>query len=446
MSAKDCLVLQLAREKLKKAEQAMADHKRNAKGGGAVWRGTWDNGHWVGSNSTDLNKQYTTLYIKVQKAQEEVEQALNIVDPYRRDLDSTIERLKQQCKRGSISLDPLFDRLVMVISRETGYTNKEDPNSPTVCKCTHCLQGREVRCDCVPDEIGFLSLSATNEERLKNKRVCFIGESYSMTGPNWGKPIRGPIKPVYHLHINRKWVKEGKNLFQQCEHYHKRPSGLVDEPKEIVPCDCIKREGFLNVNPDVPRIKNAYYTINSDLPITISRNYKITGVSTQGTDTFGFECRHYIEIDGCTPGDFSEQCDCQANGELSEKLKKFDSRGFVAKKFYNATLNAMSKITISRETRGLIPHPQGHSCLHTREDGGNMECDCIPLFNERTVENFEEVVYELSDAMKKRQAAGRVILVDDGKLTIGGFFKNVFFPDSKKATATPYDDDKYVVC
>jgi hypothetical protein len=52
--------------------------------------------------------------------------------------------------------------------------------------------------------------------------------------------------------------------------------------------------------------------------------------------------------------------------------------------------------------------------------------------------------------MKKRQAAGRVILVDDGKLTIGGFFKNVFFSSSSSSTiaeakATPYDDDKYVV-
>jgi len=131
-------------------------------------------------------------------------------------------------------------------------------------------------------------------------------------------------------------------------------------------------------------------------------------------------------------------------------LKKFDSRGLVEKKFYGENLNAMAKITISRETRGLIPHPQGHSCRHEREDGGSMKCDCIPLFNKHTVEKFEDVVYELSEDMKKRQAAGRVSLADDGKLQVGGFFKHVFYPSSSDTRsynqkATPYDDDKYVV-
>jgi len=457
MSAEDRLVLQSAREELKQAAQAMASHKRNAKGSGAEWRGTWDNGHWSGSNSTDLNKKYTTLYIKVQKAQEKVEQALNKADPYRRDLDSTIERLKEQRKResgskGNALFNPLFDRLVMVIHRKMEYTNKEDTSSPMVCECTHYFQGRKVPCDCVPDEIGFLSLSDTNEERLKNKRVCFIGDYYYTTGPTWGKPVRGPVQAgIYILRIKRTWFKEGSRIYQKCSHYHRRPSGLIDEPKEIVPCDCIKNKFLYYVNPGNIYVKNGYYTIDSNLPITILRQYKPIGVSCRGTDTFGFvECRHYTNIEGCTPKDVSEQCDCSADGELSEKLKKFDSRGLVEKKFCGTKLNAMSKISISRETRGLIPHPQGHSCRHTREDGGNMECDCIPQFNIHTVDKFEDVIYELSEDMKKRQAAGRVILVDDGKLTIGGFFKNVFFPSSSSSTiaeakATPYDDDKYVV-
>jgi predicted neutral ceramidase superfamily lipid hydrolase len=78
-----------------------------------------------------------------------------------------------------------------------------------------------------------------------------------------------------------------------------------------------------------------------------------------------------------------------------------------------------------------------------------MDYDCIPLFNKYDVEKIEDVVYELSDDMKKRQAAGRVILVDDGKLQIGGFFRHVFFPSSGVGSytqkATPYDDDKYVI-
>ena len=456
MSAEDRLVLQLAREELKRAEDAMSAHKRNAKGSGAEWRGTLDNGHWFGSNSMDLNKLYAKLYNKVQTTKEKVEQAMNKVDPYRRDLDSTIERLKEQRKRESNSQDnalfnPQFDLLVMVIHRNLEYTNKEDKSSPIVCECTHYFQGRKVPCDCVVDEIGFLSLSDTNEERLKNNRVCFIGDSYSMTGSNWGKPLRGSVKPgIYILRIKRTWVKEGKTIDQKCEHYHRRPSGLIDEPKDIVPCDCIKKKSFYDVNPDNIYVKNGYYTIDSNLPMTILRQYKPIGVSCQGSDIFKFECRHYIHIEGCAPEDFSELCDCQATGELSGKLNKFDSCGFVEKKFCGEKLNAMSKISICRQTRGLIPHPQGHSCRHTREDSGIMECDCIPLFNIHAVDKFEDVVYELSEDMKKRQAAGRVILVDDGKLTIGGFFTGVFFPSSSLSTiaekkATPYDDDKYVV-
>jgi len=453
--------LQRAREELKKAEKAMADHKRNARGGGAEWRGSWDNGHWCGHNSTDLNKIYTNLYIKLGKANENIEKALYKVDPYRRDLDSTIERLKEQRKRtydydskDTAHFDPLFDRLVMVIQRKMDYAAKAGKYEESLCICTHYFQGLIVPCDCVADELGFLSLSDANEELLKNKRVCFIGNEHNITGSNWGKPVRGPVKlgkpGKGYLRIERKWVKEGKNLFQRCEHYHQRPSGWIHEPRDMVPCDCIKREGFLYVNPENIWVKNAYYILESHLPITISRQYKITGVTHQGSDTLGFECNHYTRIEGCSPGDFSEQCDCQATGELSEKMKKFDSRGLVEKNFYGKKLNAMSKITISRETRGLIPHPQGHSCRHEREDGGSMGCDCIPLFNKHTVEKFEDVVYELSEDMKKRQAAGRVILADDGKLQIGGFFRHAFFPSLSSNTiaiekATPYDDDKYVV-
>lgn len=444
--------LQRAREELKKAEQAMAAHKRNAQGGGAEWCGSWANGHWRGHNSNDLNKMYTNLYIKVQKANEKVELALNKVDPYRRDLDSIIDRLKEQRKTAGdkANFDPLCDLLVMVICRKMDNTAKAGgagKYEESLCICTHYFQGRKVPCDCVADELGFLSLSDANEERLKNKRVCFVGDNHSMSGPNWGKPVRGPVKPGKgYLRIERRWVKEGKNLFEKCEHY----TNLRIESREMVSCDCIKREGFLDVNPDNIWIKNQYYMVESQKPITISRQYKVTGVSHQGSDTLGFECNHYTRIEGCTSGDFSEQCDCQATGELSEKLKKFDSRGLVEKNFYGKKLNAMSKITITRETRGLIPHPQGHSCRHERDDGGSMECDCIPLFNKFTVEKLEDMVYELSEDMKKRHAAGRVILANDGKLQIGGFFKHVFFPSSGVGSytqkATPYDDDKYVVC
>ena len=261
-----------------------------------------------------------------------------------------------------------------------------------------------------------------------------------------GKPVRGPVKPGKgHLYIKRKWVKEGKNLSEKCIHYFQHQ----DEPQDIVPCDCIKREGLLDVNPENIWIKNSYCLVDSKLPITISRQYEITGVSYQGSDNLGFKCTHYTNIEGCVPGDFCEQCDCYATGELSEKLKKFDARGLVEKRFFGEKFNAMSKITISRVTRGLIPHPEGHSCLHERDDGGSMECDCIPTFNKFTVEKLEDVVYELSEDMKKRQAAGRVILVDDGKLQIGGFFMHVLLPssgvDSYTQKATPYDDDKYVI-
>jgi hypothetical protein len=441
--------LQRAREELKKAEQAMAAHKRNAQGGGAEWRGTWDNGHWRGHNSTDLNKMYTNLYIKVQTATNNVEQALYKVDPYRHDLDSTIDRLKEQRKTAGDKaiFDPLLDRLVLVIQRKMDYTTNAGPYEESLCICTHYFQGRKVPCDCMADELGFLSLSDANEERLKNKRVCFVGKKHIITGPNWGKPVRGPVKPGKGLLcIERTWVKEEKNLVQRCEHYHKLSS---HDLREMVPCDCIKRKGLFDVNPENIWVKNSYYMIYSNLPITISRQYKITGVSHQGSDTLGFDCNHYIRIEGCAPGDFCEQCDCYATGELSEKLKKFDAIGLVEKRFFGEKFNAMSKITISRETRGLIPHPQGHSCRHERDDGGSMECDCIPLFNKHTVEKLEDVVYELSEDMKKRQAAGRVTLADDGKLQIGGFFRHVFFPSSGVGSytpkATPYDDDKYVI-
>jgi hypothetical protein len=454
MSGASRVELQRARDELKKAEQAMAAHKRNIQAGGAEWRGTWDNGHWCGHNSTELNRIYTNLYNKVQAATHKIEQALYKVDPYRRDLDSTIDRMKEQRKTAGCKahFNSLFDQLVVVIQRKMDYKANAGPYEESLCICTHYFQGRIVPCDCIADELGFLSLSDANEERLKNKRVCFVGDQHNYTGPNWGKPVRGPMKPGKgRLHIERKWVKEGKNLFQRCEHYHQRPSGWIHEPRDMVPCDCIKRDGLLDVNPENLWVKNAYYRIDSKLPITISRQYKITGVSHQGSDTLGFECNHYTYIEGCPPSEFSEQCDCQATGELSEKLKKFDSRGLVEKRFYGKKLNAMSKITISRETCGLIPHPQGHSCRHERADGGSMECDCIPLFNKYDVEKIEDVVYELSDDMKKRHAAGRVILADDGKLQIGGFFKYVFFPSSSLGSnthtqkATPYDDDKYVV-
>jgi hypothetical protein len=446
--------LHRTREELKKAEKAMADHKRNAHGGGAEWCGTWDKGHWRGHNSADLNKIYTTLYIKVEKALENVEKALYKVDPFRRDLDSTIEHLKEQRKNASDSKDnacfhPLLDRLVMVIQRKRDYEAKAGKYHECLCKCTHYFQSGIVPCDCVADKIGFLSLSDVNEERLKNKRLCFIGDYYSLSGSNYGKPVRGPVKPCNGiLHIDRKWVKVGTNIVQRCEHYHLPYSGLIHEPREMVPCDCIKKQRFLNENPENIWIKNAYYILESDLPITILREYNITGVSYQGSDTLGFECNHYTQIEGCTTGDFNEQCDCQATGELSEKMKKFDSLGLVQKKFDGKHLNAMSKITITRETRGLIPHPQGHICRHEREDGGIMECDCILLFNKHAVEKFEDVMYELSDDMKRRQAAGRVILADCGKLQVGGFFKHVFFPgliSGKIERAKPYDDDKYVV-
>lgn len=445
--------LQRAREELNNAEQAMTAHKRNSKGSGAEWCGTWNNGHWCGYNSAALNKQYRALYIKVEKARENVDKVLCKIDPYRRDLDSTIERLKEQRKRAynydskdAANFDPLLDRLVMVIQRKIDYTSKAGKYEESLCICTHYFQSCKVPCDCVADELGFLTLSDANEELLKNKRICFVGNEYCTTELNWGKPVRGPIKPGKgYLRIERKWVKEGKNLFQRCEHYHQRPSGWVHEPQDMVPCDCIKRQGFLNVNPENIWVKNDYYMIESHRPITISRTYTITGVSYQGSDTMGFECNHYTRIEGCTPSDFSKQCDCQATGELSEKLKKFDAHGLVDKKFSDEKLNAMSKITITRETRGLIPHPRGHNCRHEREDGVSMNCDCIPLFNKHTVEKFEDVEYELSDDMKTRQAIGRVILAYDGKLQIGGFFKHAFFP-SGSSKETPNDDDKYVVC
>jgi len=447
--------LQRAREELKKAEQAMAEHKRNAQGGGAEWRETWDNGnlrgHWCGHNSVDLNKIYNNLYIKVQKANEKVEQALNKAYPYRHDLDPIIDRMKEQRKTAGCKahFNPIFDMLVMVIQREMNYKAKAanaGKCEESLCICTHYFQSRKVPCDCIADEIGFLSLSDANEERLKNKRVCFVGNKHNISGPNLGKPVRGPVKPGKgHLYIERKWVKEGKNLSEKCIHYFQHQ----DEPQDIVPCDCIKREGLLDVNPENIWIKNSYYLIYSKLPITISRQYEITGVSYQGSDNLGFKCTHYTNIEGCVPGDFCEQCDCYATGELSEKLKKFDARGLVEKRFFGEKFNAMSKITISRETCGLIPHPQGHSCRHERDDGGSMECDCIPTFNKFTVETLDDVVYELSEDMKKRQAAGRVILAHDGKLHIGGMCKHVFIPssgvDSYTQKATPYDDDKYVV-
>lgn len=441
--------VQRARDELKKAEKALADHKRNGLGAGAEWRGTWDNGHWCGHNSADLNKIYTNLYIKVQKAQENVETALTRADPYRRDLDATIERLKESRKGAGdkVAYHPLLDRLVMVIHRKMNYESKSDKYAETLCVCTHYFQGRKVTCDCIADELGFLSLSDTNEERLKNERVCFVGDEHHTSGTNWGKPVRGPIKPGKgHLRIIRGWEKKGKNLLQHCMHFHY--TNLRDETREIVPCDCIKRDGFHYVNPENIYIKNDYYMIESNLPIIILRQYKITGVSHQGSDTLGFECEHYTHIDGCAPGDFSNQCDCQATGELSDKLKKFDARGLVEKIFYGTNLKAMAKITISRETGGLIPHPKGHSCLHERDDGCFMECDCTPKFNIHTVENFEDVVYELSEDMKKRQAARRVSLADDGKLQVGGFFKHVFYPSSSGSyyqKALPYDVDKYVV-
>lgn len=445
--------LQSAQDELKKAKENMANHKRISQGSGAEWRGTWDSGHWCGPNSFVLNKQYSALYNKVGKAQEKVEQAMYNVDPYRRDLDSTIDRLKERRKTASDShskavFDALLDRLVMVIFRKMNYPDcsakaGEYVYEETLCICTHYFQGRKVPCDCVADEIGFLSLSDANEERLKNKRICFIGDYETMGGSNFGKPVRGPIKPgKSHLRIDREWVKKDKKLFQECTHYHRCPSGVVDEPSEMVPCDCIKSEGFLYVNPENIWIKNAYYIVKTELPITISRTYVITGVSYQGSDTMGFECTHYTNIEGCTPGDFSEKCDCLATGELSEKLKKFDALGLVEKSFHGQKLNAMSKITIRRETRGLIPHPRFHSCRHEREDGGSMDCDCNPAFNKHFVEKFEDVVYELSEDMQKRQAVGRVILVDNGKLQIGGFLKHAFFPDASAGSykATPYDD------
>lgn len=444
--------VQRAREELKNAEKALAEHKRNAFGSGAEWRGLWDNGHWCGHNSADLNKIYTKLYIRVQKAQEKLETALTHADPYRRDLDTTIERLKEDRKGETgdkAAYHPLIDRLVMVIHRKMNYDTKADEYAETLCICTHYFQGRKVPCDCIADEIGFLSLSNANEERLKNKRVCFVGKEYNMTGPNWGKPLRGPIKlGKGRLRIERKWIKEGKNLFQLCNHYHSKNQRI--ESQEIVPCDCILLNGFHYVNPENIWIKNDYYMLESHLPITISRQYKITGVSHQGSDTLGFECNHYTYIEGCAPGDFCNQCDCQATGELSDKLKKFDARGLVDKKFYGTNLKAMAKITISRETQGLIPHPQGHCCRHERDDGGSMLCDCIPLFCKNTVDKFENVKYELSEDMKKRQAAGRVCLADDGNLQVGGFFKHVFLPSgfdtsSYNQKARPYDDDKYVI-
>lgn len=455
MSESDRANVQRARDELKKATAALEQHKRNALGGGAEWRGTWDNGHWCGHNSVDLNKIYTTLYNKVGKAKEKVEQALNKVDPYRRDLDAEVERLKAQRKAAGKDAGARFagllDLLVVVILRLVNYDAHAGKYKESLVRCTHYFQGREVPCDCVQDELGFLSLSATNEERLANKRVCFVGAYESMGGPNWGKPVRGPVKPGKgHLRISRTWVKEGKNLFERCDHYHQRPSGWIDEPRDMVPCDCTKRDGFLHVNPDNLWVKNGYYMLESHSPITISRQYKVVGLSYQGSDILGFECNHYTHIEGCAPGDFSERCDCRATGELSDKLKKFDSRGLVEKKFYGQKLNAMAKITITRETRGLFPHPQGHTCRHERDDGGSMECDCIPLFNKHTVEKFEDVVYELSEDMKKRQEAGRVILADGGKLQVGGFFKHVFFPgsggESYTQKATPYDDDTHVVC
>jgi hypothetical protein len=391
----------------------------------------------------------------VQKANEKVEKALNKAYPYRHDLDPIIDCLNQRRKTAGdeinarANFNPLFDRLVMVIYRKMNYKAKAanaGKYEESLCICTHYFQGHKVPCDCIADDIGFLSLSDANEERLKNKRVCFVGNEHNISGPNRGKPVRGPVKPGKgYLYIERKWVKEGKNLSEKCIHYFQHQ----DEPQDIVPCDCIKREGLLDVNPENIWIKNSYCLVDSKLPITISRQYKITGVSHQGSDTLGFDCNHYIRIEGCAPGDFCEQCDCYATGELSEKLKKFDARGLVEKRFFGENLNAMSKITISRETRGLIPHPQGHSCRHERDDGGSMECDCIPTFNKFTVETLDDVVYELSEDMKKRQAAGRVTLVDDGKLQIGGFFRHVLFPSSGVGSytqkATPYDDDKYVI-
>lgn len=389
---------------------------------------------------------------------------VHCADPYRRDLDSTIESLKERRKSASdhnskAVFDPQLDSLVMVIYRIMDSQDYREPDfkyKESLCNCTHYFQGCTVPCDCVADELGFLSLSNANEERLKNKRICFIGEYEATSGPNWGKPVRGPIKPGKGiLHIARKWINEkceGTKLFQECEHYHRCPSSGVDEPHEmvlvLVPCDCIKREGFLYVNPENIWIKNAYYIINSELPITILRQYNITGVSYQGSDTMGFTCNHYTCIEGCTPGDFSEHCDCQATGELSEKLKEFDALGLVEKSFHGQKLNAMSKITIRRETRGFIPHQQGYSCLHEREDGESMECDCIPLFNKHAVEKSEDMVYELSEDMKTRQAIGRVILADGGKLQIGG----LRIPSVKAGAytkyhrETPYDNDKYVVC
>jgi hypothetical protein len=440
--------VQRARDEIKNAEKAMATHKRYAQGGGAEWRGTWDNGHWHGDNSFDLNKIYTNLYIKVGKAYEKLEQALNKVDPYRHDRDVEIERLKERRKQAGkeagAHFDSLLDRLVMVILRNKDYNANAGKYLESLVSCTHYFQGRTVACDCVADELGFLSLSVDNKERLKNKRVCFIGEYHSTSGPNYGHPVCGPIKPYKgYLHIAREWFKEGKNLNQRCEHYHQRPSGWIDEPRDMVPCDCIKQGGSLNVNPDNIWIKNHYYGLESHDPITISRQYKVIGVSHQGADILGFECNHYTRISGCEPDDFSLRCDCMATGELSNKMKKFDARGLVEKNYYGEKLNATSNITISRETRGLIPHPQGHSCRHVRDDGGTMECDCIPLFNKHTVENFEDVVYELSEDMQKRQAAGRVDLAYKGKLQVGGFFKQVFFPslggESYTQKATPYD-------
>ena len=453
-SSTNLMLVNQARDNLKKAEAVMAAHKRNAHGGGAEWRGNWDNGHWYGHNSADLNRIYTNLYIKIQQAIEKLEQALDKADPYRKDLDKIILNLINRRKNSScsdIKFDPLLDRLVMIICRQR--IENSDHDAETLYSCKHYFQGRKVPCDCVADDIGFLTLSPDNEERLAHKRLCFIGDHNSWSGANWGKPVRGPIKAgKADLYIHRIWVKKDKQLVQECQHYF---MPRWNSEKEYVPCDCIrdklnKQPGFLKLNPDNIWIKNCYYRLNERAPITISRHYSVSGIDHCGSDTFKTTCIHIISIEGCNPGDFSDCCDCYANGELSEKMKKFDTKGLIEKQFTGNKLNAMSKITITRETRGLIPHPAGHNCRHIREDGGTMDCDCIPLFRNKeslTDKAYDEVLYELSDDMKKRHEVGRVVLVKEGKIVIGGFFKHVFMSScaSEERKPTPYDDDKYVV-
>ena len=402
-------------------------------------------------------KKYETNVLTAKKP---LEAAKTAADPNRGDLTPEINLILKDLSLFNSKLEHLSTedrntiyRWCLIIVRTEDVTKE---GNRYLKSCIHKLKGKEVKCDCIPNDTTFLVFSENTKSYADRQRLltpfgqyidsdgnCTYSKDNLCNGPKdnlcngpTDNLCNGPTdKKVLPLEILREWslvtIDGKKKLGQTCTHYHNN---------KPVDCNCIKTKtcyGFDTFKLSTegewgPYIKNGHYKLDPRTlkPISIRRYFlQEPGHTLKGGDKYVLKCSHNSHIK-----DY-DTCDCTRNSNgtltLSKQMQKFQAAGLIDFTM-PSTPDCNIGIIIERRFAGfLIPTSQviidgfidGFGsrrggpvrCYHTYEDGRTSTCDC-PLKNGYLIYNHDEKMFEISDNIKEKIRLGRQVKINNGNI------------------------------